>query len=103
MGPLEHSLFKFDHKNISLVILPLPLIQEEHRKNKLGTGNFPLGGLSVNSAKITDRSDMTSSVYHGRKAKIKQTEETMKTDIAAPPLILHWTYDNYLSAVVKFL
>ena len=39
-------------------------------------GNFPLGGLSVNSAKITDRSDMTSSVYRGSKAIIKQTEET---------------------------
>ena len=62
-----------------------------------------MGGLSLNSAKITDRSDMTSSVYRGRKAIIKQTEETMKTDIVAPPLILHWTYDDYLSAVVKFL
>ena len=47
---------------------------------------------------------MTSSVYRGRKAIIKQTEETMKPDIVAPPLITHWTqYDNYLSAVVKFL
>ena len=87
-----------------MVILPPPLIQEEERKNeRLSTGNFPLVGLSVNSAKITDRSDMTSSVYRGRKAIIKQTEETMKTDIVAPPLILHWTYGNYLSAVVKFL
>ena len=67
------------------------------------TVGFPLVGLSVNSAKITDRSDMTSSVYRGHKAIIKQTEETMKTAIVAPPLILHWTYDNYLSAVVKFL
>ena len=47
---------------------------------------------------------MTSSVYREHKAIIKQTEETMKTDIVAPPLIhvLHWTYDNYLFAVVKF-
>ena len=59
--------------------------------------------MSDNSAKITDRSDMTSSVYRGRQAIIKQTEETMKTDIVAPPLILHWTYYNYFSAVVKFL
>ena len=29
---------------------------------------------------ITDRYDMTSSVYRGRKGIIKQTEETMKTD-----------------------
>ena len=71
----------------------------------LSIGNFPLGGLSVNSAKITNRSDMTSSVYRGRKAIMKQTEETMETDIVAPPLILHWTYiyAKYLSAVVKFL
>ena len=47
---------------------------------------------------------MTSSVYRGHKAIIKQTEETMKTDIVAPPLILHWTYDNnYLFADVKLL
>ena len=52
--------------------------------------------------KVTDRSDMTSSVYRGHKAIMKQTEEAMKTDIAVPPLILHWTYDNYLFAVVKF-
>ena len=47
---------------------------------------------------------MTSSVYRGHKAIIKQTEETMKTDIVAPLLIhvLHWTYDNYLFAVEKF-
>ena len=51
--------------------------------------------------KITDRSDMTSSVYRGHKAIMKQTEETMKTDIVVPPLILHWTYDNYLFAVVR--
>ena len=50
-----------------------------------------MGGLSVNISKITDRSDMTSSVYRGRKAIIKQTEETMETDIVAPPFILHWT------------
>ena len=53
--------------------------------------------------KITDRSDMTSSVYRGHKAIMKQTKETMKTDIVVPPLILHWTYDNYLFAVVKLL
>ena len=46
---------------------------------------------------------MAPSVYRGRKAIIKQTEETMKTDIVAPPLILHRTYDNYLSAVVTSL
>ena len=51
--------------------------------------------------KVTDRSDMTSSVYRGHKAIMKQTEEAMKTDIAVPPLILHWTYENYLFAVVK--
>ena len=62
-----------------MVILPLPLVQEKQRKNKRQvTGNFPLGGLSVNCAKMTARSDMTSSVYCGRKAIIKQTEETMK-------------------------
>ena len=52
--------------------------------------------------KITDDSDMTSSVYCGHKAIMKQTEETMKTDIMVPPLILHWPYDNYLFAVIKF-
>ena len=52
--------------------------------------------------KITDRSDMTSSVYRGHKATMKQTEATMKTYIVVPSLILHWTYDNYLFAVVKF-
>ena len=31
--------------------------------------------------KITDRYDMTSSVYRGHNAIMKQTEETMKTDI----------------------
>ena len=51
--------------------------------------------------KITDRSDMTS-IYRGHKAIMKQTEETMKKDIVVPPLILHWTYDKYLFAVVKF-
>ena len=45
---------------------------------------------------------MTSSVYRGHNAIINQPEETMKTDFVAPPLILHWTYDNYLFAVVKF-
>ena len=50
--------------------------------------------------KITDRSDMTSSVYRGHKAIMKQPEETMKTDFVVPPLILHWTYDKYLFAVV---
>ena len=44
---------------------------------------------------------MASSVYRGHKAIMKQTEETMKTDIVVPPLILHWKYDNYLFAVVK--
>ena len=44
---------------------------------------------------------MTSPVYRGHKSIIKQPEETMK-DFVAPPLILHWTYDNYLFAVVKF-
>ena len=57
----------------------------------------------MNSVKITDRSDMTSSVYRGRIAIIKQTKKIMKTDIVAPPLILHWTFDNYLSAVAKFI
>ena len=33
--------------------------------------------------KITDRYDMTSSVYRGRKAIMKQTEEIMKTDIVS--------------------
>ena len=51
--------------------------------------------------KITDRYDMTSSVYRGHKAIMKQTEETMKTDVVVPPLILHWKYDYYLFAVVK--
>ena len=51
--------------------------------------------------KITDRSDMISSVYRGHKAIMQQTEEPMKTDIVVPPLI-HWTYDNYLFAIVKF-
>ena len=53
--------------------------------------------------KITDRSDMTSSVYRGHKAIIKQAEETMNTDtyIVTPPLILHSTYDTYLFAVVE--
>ena len=45
---------------------------------------------------------MTSSVYRGHKAIMKQTEETMKTNIVVPPHILHWTYDDYLFAVVKF-
>ena len=45
---------------------------------------------------------MTSSVYRGHKAVMKQTEETMKTDIVVPSLILHWTYDNYLFAILKF-
>ena len=31
--------------------------------------------------KITDRYDMTSSVYREHKAIMKQAEETMKTDI----------------------
>ena len=31
--------------------------------------------------KITDRFDMTSSVYRGHKAILKQIGETMKTDI----------------------
>ena len=31
--------------------------------------------------KITDRYDMTSSDYRGHEAIMKQTEETMKTDI----------------------
>ena len=53
--------------------------------------------------KITNRNDMTSSVNRGHKAIMKQTEETMKTDIVVPPLILHWKYDNYLFAVVKLL
>ena len=44
---------------------------------------------------------MTSSVYRGQKAIMKQTEETMKTDIVVPPLILHWKDDNYLFAVVN--
>ena len=52
--------------------------------------------------KIIDRYDMTSSVYRGHKAIMKQKEETMKTDIVVPPLILLWKYDNYLFAVVKF-
>ena len=52
--------------------------------------------------KVTDRSEMTSFVYRGHKAIMKQTEETMKTDSVVPPVILHWTYDNYLFAVVKF-
>ena len=46
---------------------------------------------------------MTSPVYRGHKAIMKQTEETMKTDIVVPPLILHWTYDNYLFTVEKLL
>ena len=53
--------------------------------------------------KITDRSDMTSYVYRGHKAIMKQTEETMKTDIVVPLLILNWTYDYYLFAIVIFL
>ena len=53
--------------------------------------------------KITDRFDMTSSVNRGHKAMIKQPEKNnMKTDFVTPPLILRWTYDNYLFAVVKF-
>ena len=63
----------------------------------LSTGNFSSGGLSVNIAKITDRLDMTSSVYRGRKTIIKQTEETMKTDIVAPPLILHFGSNRVVS------
>ena len=51
--------------------------------------------------KITDRYDMTSSVYRAHTGIMEQTEETMKTDIVVPPLILHWTYDNYLFAIVK--
>ena len=44
---------------------------------------------------------MTSSVYRGHKAIMKQIDEAMKTDIVVPPIILHWTYDNYLFAIVK--
>ena len=51
--------------------------------------------------KITDRYDMTLSVYRGHKAIMKQTEDTMKTDIVVPPLIFHWKYDYNLFAVVK--
>ena len=66
----------------------------------LSTGYLPRGGLPRNSVdRITDRPDMTSAVDSGRKA----STQTKPKDIVAPPLILHWTYDNYLSAVVKFL
>ena len=40
---------------------------------------------------------MTSPAYRGRKAIIKQTEETMQTDIVAPPLILHFGSSRVVS------
>ena len=50
--------------------------------NALSTGNFhwEVYPLMV-YLKITDSYDMTSSVYRGQKAIMKQSEETMKTDI----------------------
>ena len=83
-----------------MVILPLLLTKNERKV--LVIFHWEVCTLIV-YLKITDRSDMTSTVYRGHKAIMKhcQTEESMKTDIAVPPLILHWTYDIYLFAIVK--
>ena len=45
--------------------------------------------------KITDRYDMTSSVYRGHKAIMKQTEETMKTDFFLVCLKLNVPVNNF--------
>ena len=64
----------FDYENMSTTILPLPLIQEEQLSDngeRMYTiyGKLPPGGLPWNSVvRITDRPDMTSAVYRGRKA-----------------------------------
>ena len=44
-------------------------------KCTLSTGKLSAGGLLRNSVvKITDLLDITSAVYHGREAKIKQNQ-----------------------------
>ena len=59
-------------KDLSFILFPLRLIQEEHLSS---TGMLPLGGLPRNSfVKIFDRPDMSSAVYRGRKA----TQQTNK-------------------------
>ena len=68
---LRNILFKFDHKKISIWSF---FLFRTAKELTLSTGNFPLGGLSIISIKINDRSDMTSSVYRGRIAIIKQTK-----------------------------
>ena len=47
------------------------------KENTLSTGKLPLGGLHRNSVvRITDRPDMTSAVYGGRKA-LNQTNKCL--------------------------
>ena len=68
---------------ISMAILLLSLLQEEQvsvngERINAKTALIPLGGLPMNSVvRITDRPDMTSAVYHERKA-INQTKQTNK-------------------------
>ena len=47
----------------------------------LSTGKPPLGGFPMNSVvRITDRSDMTSVVYRGRKASTQTHKQDQKLD-----------------------
>ena len=63
------------------------MIQEEQlsdmvKEYRLSTGKSPLGGLQRNSAVgTTDRPDMTSVVYHGRKGtdQNKQNQKSLMT------------------------
>ena len=46
---------------------------------RFSTGNLPLGGLPRNSSdRITDRPDMTSAVYRGRKESTKTNKQNHK-------------------------
>ena len=60
----------------------------------LSTGNLPRGGLPRNSVvRITDRPDMTSAVYHGRKA-LNQTnkgKQLMRGAIGLSILSVYYT------------
>ena len=58
----------------------------------LSTGKLPRGGLPRNSVdRITDRPDMTSAVYRGRKEPTKTNKQTLKKQSADRILV-------YLSA-----
>ena len=62
----------------------------------LSPGKLPRGGLPKNSVdRITDRPDMTSAVYRGRKEPTKTNKQALKKKQSADRIFVYLSADKH--------